>query len=92
MRRHLESELEYKIIIKNDEYDVTTLYNLIRKVCSGLISVVIEDVVESILEALYNFLLNRGDDYDSLLKYMEASNYKFKVLKAARFTFATPEI
>ena len=52
LRRCLESELEYKMMIKNDYYDVTTLYNLIRKVCSGSASVVVEDVVGLMLEAL----------------------------------------
>ena len=92
LRRHLELELEYKMIVKDDEYDVTMLYNLIRKVCSGSTSVVVEDVVGSVLEALCNFLLNHREDHESLPKYIEASDHKFEVLKAAGFTFATPKI
>ena len=79
-------------MVKDNEYNITALHNLIKNVCSGSISVVADDVVGSVLEALHNFLLNFGKDYDSLSKYMEVSNHKFKVLKEDGFIFATPKI
>jgi len=92
LRRCLETELEYKMIIEDNQHDVTVLCNLIRKVCSGSISVIIDDIIGTILEALYNYLLNRAKDHELLPKYLEASDHKFEILKSTRFTFATPEI
>ena len=85
-------ELEYKMMVQNDRCDVAILCNLIRKVCSGLTLVVVDDVVEMVLEALHNFLLNRGDNHDSLPKYVESSDHKFQVLKATGFGFFAPGI
>ena len=65
------------------------LCNLIHKICSSSISVIADDMVGTILEALHNYLLNRGEDHDSLPKFMESSDHKFEVLKSTGFTFAT---
>ena len=91
LRRRLESELEHKAMIQDDACDVTVLHHLIRKACSGSTSVVVDDVVGSTLEALFNFLLNRGEDHESLPKHMEASDHRFEVLKTRGFTFDIPE-
>ena len=63
LRRCLKSELEYKMIAQQNKYDITILYKLIRKVCSGLISVVTDDIVSTVLEALHNYLLNCREDH-----------------------------
>ena len=80
------------MIVEDDMHNVTILHNLIRKVCSGSTSVVVDDVVGTVLKVLCNFLLNHEDNNDSLPKYMESSDYKFEVLKAAGFSFTTTTI
>ena len=80
------------MIVEDDMHNVTILHNLIRKVCSGSTSVVVDDVVGTVLEKLCNFLLNRGNDHDSLPKYIELSDHKFEILKAAGFAFAATTI
>ena len=92
LRKHLESELEYKAIIDNDKFIVTVLYHLIKKVCSRSTSVITDNIVRSTLEVLFNFLLNQSEDHKSLPKYAESSDHRFKVLKASGFTFTPPEI
>ena len=59
LRRRLESELEYKMMVLQDEYDITILYKLIRKIYSGSTSIVVDNIVGTVLEVLYNYLLNR---------------------------------
>ena len=80
------------MMVETDQCDVIILRNLIQKVCSGSAAVVVDDVLGTILEALCNFLLNHGDDHDSLPKYLEASDHKFEVLQSTGFSFTTSEI
>ena len=50
------------------------------------------DKVRSLIEALYDLILIRREDYDSLLKYLEAFEYRFKVLEAIKFAIVTKKL
>ena len=65
---------------------------MIKKVWSGSTSVIVDDIVDNILEALFNYLCNQDEDHKSLLKFMESSDHKFEVLKVIGFTFTIEEI
>ena len=51
LRRHLESKLEYKMIVQNDDCDITVLHNLIRKAYSVSTLVIASNIAGTILEA-----------------------------------------
>ena len=55
LKRRLELELEYNIMVQQDEYDATILCKLIRKVCYESTPVVVDDIVSTVLEALCNY-------------------------------------
>ena len=69
-----------------------TLYALIKRIYNGLISIIVEDVLGNMLEALYNFVLIQGEEYDSLAKYLEVSNHQFTLLKQTGFKMATESL
>ena len=53
---------------------------------------VIRDILGNWLESLYLVLLIRGNDYNSLSKYLEVSKYRFEVLKEAKFDVASKDL
>ena len=61
------------------------LCKLIKKICNGSTSVVVEYVLGNLVEDFHRFTLILGDEYDTLHKYMEASQHEFEVLKMAGF-------
>ena len=64
---------------------------LIKKICNGSTYAVNEDIVGKFLELLYSALLVRGNDFSSLLKYIEASEHRYCILEEARFGVANPK-
>ena len=48
-----------------------------------------DNVIGSIVEALHNFILLRGDDYDTLPNHMEASDQRYSTLGETGFRFIT---
>ena len=65
------------------------LCQLIKRICNGSTSVVVEDGIVNLVEALCSFTLIRGDEYDAFPKHMEASQHRFEVLKMVGFDMAT---
>ena len=53
---------------------------------------VANNIAGTTLEAFYNYLLNRREDHNSLIKFIESLDYKVEVLKSAGFSFLTKEI
>ena len=45
------------------------LYKLVHKICDGLLTTVVSDVLSNLIESLCNFILIRGEDYQLLLTY-----------------------
>ena len=79
------------MVSKNWHYAMV-LHQLIKRICNGSTSVVVEDFLGNIIEALCNFTLIQGDEYDTLPNHIEAYQNRFKVLKMAGFDMATLEL
>ena len=61
-------------------YNSIVLYQLVKKICNRLTTITGKDVIENFIEALCNIVLIRGDEYNSVPKYLETSKYRFEVL------------
>ena len=61
------------------------LLRLIKKICNGSMHIVVDDVVENLLESLFNAVRIREDDFTSLPKYMEALDHRYLVLEEVGF-------
>ena len=60
--------------LKNQlETNAMMFHQLIRKICNSSTALVIENVIGITLELLHSYILNKGDEYNSLLKYLETS-------------------
>jgi len=73
LRNRLEAEPEYMGMVEDGGYNVMILHKLVRKICNGSATVVVDDVTGNMLKAMYNFMLIKGDNYLTLAKYLEAS-------------------
>ena len=69
-----------------------TLHKLVKKICNGSTSTVEEDALGKIMEFPHNFLLVRGNDYESLPKYLKAVNHRCSMLKESGFDLATDNL
>ena len=68
-------------MISSKIFNAMELHGLIRKIYNGSDSVITEDVVGNIIEALCNFSLIRGEKCDKFYKHLEASEHIFELLK-----------
>ena len=73
LHNRLKAEPDYQAMIVSHRYDMIVLYQLIRKIYNGLTSIVVDNMLGNIIESLYSFMLEHGDDYSLLTKYMKAS-------------------
>ena len=64
------------------------LLGLIKKVCNSFVHVVVDDVAGNLLESLPNAVWIRGDDFPSLPKYIEVSDYRYSELEEVGFNIA----
>ena len=78
--------------MKLKKFNSITLYDLIKKIYSGLIVVVVDNILENLIEAIYRFLIIRGKDYNSLEKYTEVLDYYFNLLKQTEFDIGIPDL
>ena len=62
---------------KSKHFNTIILYSLVQKIYNSLIAVIVEDVLGNLVELIYSFLLVKREDYDSLGKYLEATEYYF---------------
>lgn len=88
------SGLQHKIKSDKDyrnmrEGDVGELFRVIQKICHG--NSLTENPFTNLLEAWYNFLMIRGDTYDSLALYYECFKKKYEVLEKCGGSFNTPQ-
>ena len=69
-----------------------TLRKLVRKICNGSTSSVGEDALGNLMESSCNFFFARGNDYESLLKYLEMENHRCSMLTESGFYLATDNL
>lgn len=86
---YLETEDNYQKMNESKRFNAMTLYSLIKKIYNGSTLVIVEDMIDNVLEVLYNFVLIRGEEYDSLAKYLEASEHRFSLLQQVGLDLAT---
>ena len=70
------AEPEYQEIVTKRRLNVIILHRLARKICNSLTSVVEEDVLGNLIEYLYSLMMVRGEDYESLPKYLEVLKHR----------------
>ena len=70
LRNRLETEPEYLEMVKAKRYCSMKLLDLVKKICNGSTYVIVDDVVGNLIESLYNVMLIRGDDFNSLPRYL----------------------
>ena len=87
LQNQLKVEAEFQLMISANRCDVMVLYQLIKRICDGSTHVIVEDVLGNLADTLHNFSLIQGEEYDTLQKHMEDSQYRFEVLKMAGFTW-----
>ena len=73
LRSRLEAETEYQRMMKNNLLNTIILRKLIQKICNGSTCIIVEDVIGNAMECMYAVMLLKGDDFDSLPKYLEAA-------------------
>ena len=78
--------------MKDNLFNTITLHKLIRKICNGSTYVVVEDVIRNAMECMHVVMLLKGDDFDSLPKYLEAAQQKYKCFEQTECEFATEQI
>ena len=92
LNNRLEAEANHKEMVLKTRFNSIVLHKLIRKACNGSIVVVAENVVGRMIECLHNYMLMRWEDYDTLPKYLEASEHKCKVLRETRCELAPESV
>jgi len=92
VRGRLSAEVDYQSIISQRRYNSMMLYRFIQRICNGSTSVIGEDVIGNMMESLYNFLMVRGEDYESVPKYFEVVNHRYTILKESGFDLATDSL
>ena len=53
---------------------------------------IVDDVLGSLIESLFNVMLIRCDDFKSLPKHLEASEHRHDVLDHVVFEIASPKL
>ena len=71
-RNRLEIELECKTIDEDCNCNAMTLCKLVWKTRNELAAIVTDNVLDSMVESVYNLLLIRGDKCSTLSKHLEA--------------------
>ena len=92
LQNKLEIEADYQLMVARKRHNSMMLHQLIKKMCNGSTSVVVEEVLGNLVEALHNFVLIRGEEHDTLPKCMESSQNRYEVLKMAGFEMVTEEL
>ena len=77
LRSRLETEPDYQDMVKERMYCAIMLHNLARKICNGSTNIAREDAIGSWLESWYLMMMIRGDECESLLKYLETMEHRF---------------
>ena len=80
LRNRIEVELEYQKMVNKKFHNTIMLHPLVRKNCNSSTLVLVDDVLGNLIKALYNYVLVRGEDCNSLPKYMESSKNIYQIL------------
>ena len=57
LHNRLEAKPEYQGMVKDSGYNEMLLHKLVRKICNGPVSLIVNDVLGNMLEAMYNCIL-----------------------------------
>ena len=79
-------------MVASNRFNMLILYKLVKKNYNSSTIVVVDDVVDNFIESLYNYILIKDNDFESLPKYLEASEYWFQILKEIGFSIATDSL
>ena len=65
-------------MIKDNFFSAISLCKLVHKICNESTFVVVENVIRNAVESVYSVILLKGEDFQSLPKYLEATTQKCK--------------
>ena len=63
LRNYIENEPEYQVMKIKKRFDTINLFKLVNKNCNDLMTVVTSENVGNLIEALYNYMQVRVEDY-----------------------------
>lgn len=92
MQNQIEAEPEYQMMIKKNRFCTLKLCKLIKKIVNGSTVVIVEDVIGNMIEALFNFALIRGEEYEGLPQCLQAFHHRFKALADSGFSIAHDQL
>ena len=92
LQNRIEAEPEYQLMVKRNRFCTMKLHDLVKKVMNGSTAVVVEDVIGNMIEAMFNFMLIRAEEYEALPKYLQAFEHRFEVLTSAGFNLADEKL
>ena len=64
LQNRIESEPDYQGMLKKNTLCAIKLQNVLRNDWNGSTVVVVEDIIGNLIEALFNFVLIRGEECD----------------------------
>ena len=68
------------------------LHQMIRKNGNGSAHVVTDNVIGTMLESMYSMMMIRGDECDTLPKYLEATENRCQVAKESNLDMANERL
>lgn len=71
-----------------EDGDVGELFQMLSNICNGCTTGTTEDTILNIMDALYNWLFIKGDDFLTLSEYMEGFENSYDVTERAGFNIA----
>ena len=87
LQQKIQSDKDYQAVKEGDLF-VGELYRIIQKICHGNSST--DNPFTNLMEAYYNFLMVKGDAYESLALYFDAFEKKHEVLAKCGWSVTTP--
>ena len=76
LQNRIEVEPKYQEMAKRNRYFSLKLYALIKRICNESTAAAGEDSDRNMTEALFNFILVRGEEYNSSPEYIKAYQHK----------------
>ena len=92
IRNQLATKVEFQEIIRSKQYCVIKLYLLIQKTCNKWVNAEVEDAMRNFLEPLYLIIQIHSEEYNYLPKYLEATEYRYQVLKEAEIDLTREDL
>ena len=89
LRSMLEAEVKYQEMVKDWMHYTTKLHSLAKKISNGSENAVVDNVLSSVLESMHSIMIIHSDEYELLLKCLEATRHQYQVAKECKFNMAT---